>query len=192
MEHNIFQILAKVIRLIPGLRNTTVLKAPAPFKGMKEIAFFNDTRVVMGETPSANTNASARGLAKVAAMMASGGQWGGREYLTEDAWKAMHAEPVEADMSFVSTNFTQGGVALFSESSGKLGKSEQGLNTGREGFYGWLGLGGSIFQWHPQSRIGFGYVPTSLNVFDFLNERGKSYQAEVLRCVERIRSNTAG
>jgi len=55
------------------------------------------------------------------------------------------------------------------------------LNQGREGFFGWMGLGGSIFQWHPERRIGFAYVPTSLNLLDIVNERGKGYQAEVLR-----------
>jgi hypothetical protein len=60
------------------------------------------------------------------------------------------------------------------------------FNEGRQGFYGWMGLGGSIFQWHPEHKIGFGYVPTSLNVIDIMNERGKGYQAEVLNCVENI------
>ena len=46
--------------------------------------------------------------------------------------------------------------------------------------------GGSIFQWHPGHEIGFGYVPTSLHVLDFLNERGKTYQAGVLSCVEKL------
>ena len=191
MEHNIFQILAKVIRLIPGIRNATVRKAPPPFKGMKKIASFSEPRIAMGETPSANTNSNARGLAKIAAMMAAGGTWDGKEYLTADAWRAMHAEPHEGDMGFVTTSFTQGGVALFTEEAGKIGQSEQGLNTGREGFYGWLGLGGSIFQWHPSIQIGFGYVPTSLNVLDLVNERGKGYQAEVLRCVAKLGHNTA-
>jgi hypothetical protein len=50
-----------------------------------------------------------------------------------------------------------------------------------------MGLGGSIFQWHPQYNIGFGYVPTSLNVLDIVNERGKAYQAEILRCIEKIK-----
>ena len=59
-------------------------------------------------------------------------------------------------------------------------------DAGGEGFYGSMGLGGSIFQWHPGHEIGFGYVPTSLHVLDFLNERGKTYQAEVLGCVEKL------
>ncbi|TFG59250.1 MAG: class A beta-lactamase-related serine hydrolase [Nitrospirales bacterium] len=186
MEYNIFQILGKLIRMIPAIRNSTIGGAPPPIRGMRKIAFFNEPAVAMGETPSANTNSCARGLAKIAAMMAAGGKWAGTEYLNDEAWKAMHEDPLEADMGFVTTNFTQGGVALFTESTEKSTKIDKGLNTGREGFYGWMGLGGSIFQWHPQYRIGFGYVPTSLNVLDLVNERGKAYQAAVLRCIETM------
>ena len=48
-------------------------------------------------------------------------------------------------------------------------------------------FGGSIFQWHPEREIGFAFVPTALHVLDILNERWKVYQADVLRCVERLR-----
>jgi CubicO group peptidase (beta-lactamase class C family) len=187
MELNIFQLIAKIFRLIPGIKNATVRRAPPPFRGMKKIGFFNEPVVAMGETPSANTNSTARGLAKIAAMMAAGGTWAGREYLNDHAWKALHDAPLDADMGVMSTCFTQGGVALFHETSGKSTLLEQGLNDGREGYYGWMGLGGSLFQWHPQYKIGFGYVPTSLNVLDLVNERGKAYQAEVVRCIEQLR-----
>lgn len=63
--------------------------------------------------------------------------------------------------------------------------SVMGALEGREGFYGWMGLGVSVFQWHPELDIGFAFVPTSLHVLDFLNERGKRYQAEILKCVSR-------
>lgn len=188
MEFNIFQILGRLLRLIPAIRKSTVNKAPPPYKGMRRIDFFNEPSVVMGETPSANANCSARGLAKIAAMMAAGGKWAGREYITEDAWKALHDKPVVADMGFATTNFTQGGVALFTEVTPASTSMEKALNKGREGFYGWMGLGGSLFQWHPKYRIGFGYVPTSLNVLDLVNERGKTYQAEVLSCVENLKT----
>jgi len=186
IELNIFQILGKLIRLIPAVRNSTIGRAPPPFKGMKRITFFNEPTIAMGETPSANANCSARGLAKVAAMMAAGGKWAGTEYMNEEAWNALHKDPLEADMGFVTTSFTQGGVAQFTEATQKSSRIEKALNNGREGFYGWMGLGGSLFQWHPHFKIGFGYVPTSLNVLDLVNERGKAYQAEVLNCLERM------
>ena len=168
------------------MRNATIRSAPPPFKGMDKIAFFNEPAIAMGETPSANANCSARGLAKIAAMMAAGGRWAGTEYINDEAWSALHKDPLEADMGFVTTSFTQGGIALFTEATQNSSRIEKALNTGREGFYGWMGLGGSLFQWHPQFKIGFGYVPTSLNVLDLVNERGKAYQTEVVKCVERM------
>jgi len=186
IELNIFQILGKLIRLIPAIRNTTIRRAPPPFKGMNRITFFNEPTIAMGETPSANANCSARGLAKIAGMLAAGGKWAGREYINEEAWSALHKDPLEADMGFVTTSFTQGGIARFTAATQNSSRIEKALNSGREGFYGWMGLGGSLFQWHPQLKIGFGYVPTSLNVLDLVNERGKAYQAEVIKCVERM------
>ncbi|MFT4519795.1 MAG: CubicO group peptidase (beta-lactamase class C family) [Halioglobus sp.] len=187
IESNIFQLIAKIIRLIPALRGGSRPKPPAPFRGMRKIEFFNEPVIAMGETPSANTNSTARGLAKVAAMMAAQGKWDGKDYLTDTAWAALHEDPITADMGgLMTTNFTQGGVALFSEPAVGSSKLVRGLNEGREGFYGWMGLGGSLFQWHPEHNIGFGYVPTSLNVLDLVNERGKAYQAEVVRCIERL------
>ncbi|MBL4680931.1 MAG: hypothetical protein JKY88_09430 [Pseudomonadales bacterium] len=119
-------------------------------------------------------------------MMAAGGTWDEKEYFSSEAWAALHEGPVKADMGFVTTTFTQGGLALFTECDQNSTQLDRAINTGREGFYGWMGLGGSLFQWHPKHKIGFAYVPTSLNVIDIVNERGKAYQTEVLKCVADI------
>ncbi len=184
ITHSAFRTLARLLRILPSLRHSTTRGAPPPWKGMKEIVFFNEPLVARGETPSAAANGSARGLAKVASMMASGGQDGGNTYLEAAGWKAMHADPMEAEMGFGTTNFTQGGVNLFTEANAGSSRPFREFNVGREGFVGWMGLGGSIFQWHPDHEIGFAFVPTSLHVLDILNERGKKYQAEVLRCIK--------
>ena len=140
----------------------------------------------MGETPSANANCSARGLAKIAAMMSAGGKLDGKQYLSDQAWKALHDKPIEANMGgLFKTRFTQGGVNQFVECTPSSSTMEREFNQGREGFYGWVGLGGSIFQWHPELDIGFAFIPTSLHVLDFFNERGKVYQTEVLSCIAR-------
>ena len=183
VKDNIFQLSGKLFKLIPALRGGTTAGAPAPFVGMENIEAFNDVAIVMGETPSANAHCSARGLAQIAALMAKGGSWEGNEFLSETAWKAMHDDPIQSDMG-LRTTFTQGGVALFREITEEASKLDRALNQGREGFYGWMGLGGSIFQWHPEEKIGFGFVPTSLHVLDILNERGKVYQTEVLNCLK--------
>ena len=188
MEHNALHTIGRLVKILPKMRKGTTSGSPPPFVGMDRIAFFNDPSVAMGETPSANANCSARGLAKIAAMMSQGGSFEGNEIINEHAWQSMHAAPIESDMGFGTTTFTQGGVAKFPETSPQSTKMSRAFNEGRQGFYGWMGLGGSIFQWHPEHKIGFGYVPTSLNVIDIMNERGKGYQAEVLNCVEKIRS----
>lgn len=186
IQHHFFQILERILLVLPGLRHATTRGAPPAYKGMKGIGFFNERSVAMGETPSAGAKCSARGLAKLAAAMAARGRFAEREVVSEAGWKAMHDAPVEAFMGFAPTAFTQGGVNRFREVGPNATALERAFNTGREGFYGWMGLGGSIFQWHPGQEIGFAFVPTALHVIDILNERGKVYQAEVLRCVERL------
>jgi CubicO group peptidase (beta-lactamase class C family) len=186
VTHGVLQIIGRLIRFFMRSRHGTTGGAPAPFKGWKGIDFFNERAVAMGETPSAASNCSARGLAKIAAMMSAGGKWDGKEFLTTEAWSALHDDPIAADMGFSPTIFTQGGVNQFVEVNDQSSAIDRAFNVGREGFYGWMGLGGSIFQWNPKHQIGFGFVPTSLHVVDIVNERGKTYQAEVLRCVEKL------
>lgn len=181
VSESFFHLSGKLLRLVPSARGVSQSKAPPPFLGLDTINAFNEPRIAMGESSSANAHGSARGLAKIASIMANGGTSGGVTLMSDTAWRAMHAEPVRSSMG-IHTNFTQGGVAHFGGGpySSML---DRALNEGREGFYGWMGLGGSIFQWHPALKVGFAFVPTSLHVLDFLNERGKAYQAQVLRCL---------
>lgn len=184
--HNIFQIARRLVRVLPGVFKARKTGAPPPIAGTTMLGYFNEADFAMGETPSANANCSARGLAKLAAMLAAGGAIEGRQVLTAEAWRALHENPVEAPLgSLLNTRFTQGGVDWFKPCTPASPRIEREFNEGREGFYGWMGFGGSIFQWHPELDIGFAFVPTSLHVLDFLNERGKRYQAEVLACAVR-------
>lgn len=180
MERNIFELSHYLLGILPSLRNRSRKKPPLPFKDMQGIGSFNDAAIAMGETPSAAASGSARGLAKIAGMMAMGGRWQDQTYLNNTGWQALHDHPVVDDMGFVAPYFTQGGLAALGRLPSKPSKRDIGLNQGREGFFGWMGLGGSIFQWHPEYQLGFAYVPTSLNVLDLVNERGKTYQAELL------------
>lgn len=191
--HNIFQLVGRLARLLPALLKARKSPAPPPLVGLAGLDFFNEAPFSRGETPSANATCSARGLAKLAAVMAAGGSWDGREYLGEHAWQALHALPLRADMGgVIPTRFTQGGVDSFIPCEPGSSRLERDFTVGREGFYGWMGLGGSIFQWHPQLEIGFAFVPTSLHVLDFLNERGKRYQAEVLKCAAAMAVRDGG
>ena len=185
--HNFWELSRRMVTMAPaGMRNRKDGPQP-PFSGHATMDFFKTPHWVKGETPSANANCSARGLAKLAAMMAAHGVWDGQQYITPDAWQAMHDKPLEAKLgTLLTTRFTQGGVDQYLPTSAGSHRLVRAFNEGREGFYGWMGLGGSIFQWHPQLDIGFAFVPTCLHVLDLLNERGKRYQAEVLKCAQQL------
>ena len=183
MEMNLFQAAGKINALRAGMKQRTAKKLPDPIEGMKKISAFDLPDIASGEIPSAGAKCSARGLARLAAAMANGGRFRETQILSPEAYAALHDQPVDREMISMNTCFTQGGLAKFSNPGDAGSKMERGLNEGREGFYGWMGLGGSIFQWHPEKRIGFAYVPTSLNLLDVVNERGKAYQREVANCL---------
>ena len=94
--------------------------------------------------------------------------------LSPSAWQEMHNFPTEGSTFGMKTNFTQGGVNKFEEEGG------------RDGYYGWFGYGGSVFQWHPDLRIGFGYTPTLLHWQDATNSIGRNFQQEVVKCVQNL------
>jgi len=128
-----------------------------------------------GETSSANGNCSARGLAKLAAVMANQGTLGELTLLSNKAWQALHSGATKATWMGFETNFTQGGVSKFEEEGG------------RDGYYGWFGYGGSVFQWHPDLNIGFGYTPALLHWEDWTNSIGTNLQQEVVKCVQKLK-----
>ena len=58
-------------------------------QGLKKV---NDAAWRMGEIPSSNFHASARGLGKLAGCMANGGRFKGKVLLSEEGYEALHAE----------------------------------------------------------------------------------------------------
>ena len=184
IELNIGQMCTRLIQLAMAMRDRTNKGAPRPLTGSVTLSLFDSPTFCKGETPSAGAKCSARGLAKLAAALANGGVLQKHRVLSEAAHTELHAKPIKRDMTFMNTTFSQGGVALFPQSDSKDSQWDTQLNCGREGYAGWLGLGGSIFQWHLEHKIGFAYVPTSLHVLDLVNERGKAYQAEAIKCVK--------
>ena len=81
------------------------------------------------------------------------------------------------------TNFTQGGVNVYTLDENSTG-DEKIVAQDRLGFVGWAGLGGSVFQWHPELKIGFAFVPTCLHWFDVANLRGGRLQKLVVDCID--------
>ena len=85
------------------------------------------------------------------------------------------------------TQFTQGGVNKFVDYEDDI-LSERVFKSGRDGFVGWLGFGGSVMMWHPSRNIGFGYTVSLLTWWDLVNTNGRKLQKEVVKCVESQRS----
>ena len=164
------ELFARGRRILPAVRRPVFLKTN-PLMKEEGFGVFDSAGWLQAQTPSAGAKCSARGLAKLAAVIANGGSALGNQLLTESGCAALHAEPIERKMTIMDNRFTQAGLALFDDADGAKGPLEAGMNCGRDGFYGWMGLGGSVFQWHPQKRIGFAYVPTALNPIDLFNER---------------------
>ena len=87
-----------------------------------------------------------------------------------------------------ATHFSQGGVNQYRLKSFPFSDTKtftrEGdlLCKGRAGFFGWMGLGGSCFQWNPDLKIGFAFVPTELEM-DLTNMRGGLLQEAVVRVI---------
>ena len=48
-------------------------------------------------------------------------------------------------------------------------------------------MGGSVFQWHRDLGIGFGFTCTQLHTYDLVNTRGAKLQAKVVECVKKMK-----
>merc|ERR1711935_355695 len=143
-------------------------------------SLFASKTIRMGECPSSNGNSSARGLASVASVMANRGEINGVKLLSKPGWEEMHSD---LTLDFLmgpgfDALFTKGGVAYFPEQDKFNGK-----NNARKGFYGWIGYGGCVFQWHPDLNIGFAYTPTLLEWFVLDCQKAARLQEEVVKCV---------
>ena len=126
-----------------------VVWSSVPFKvggQNSDFSTVNDEKVRKAEMPSVCANASAQGLAKLAAFMANKGELG-KERMMSD-YVAGHARCDKGCMAVGG----RGHDALLP------GRGHQvpvcGLGCGRDVFWGWLGYGGYVFQWHPCMRIG--------------------------------------
>ena len=49
------------------------------------------------------------------------------------------------------------------------------------------GYGGSVFQWHPELKIGFAYAPSLLCWHDMTNNKGALLQQQVVKCVTDLK-----
>ena len=110
--------------------------------------------------------------------------------MSNEAWSELHAEPKIAEVMHqpegpVRSNFTKGGMNYFTKFEYKNIHESDEMYKNRDGYYGWYGYGGSIFQWHPDLRIGFAFVPTLLQTFENQPKRGAVLQNLVKECAEK-------
>jgi len=133
-------------------------------RGEKEIEGFlpniNDDVLRMAEHPSGCSLSSARGIARLGAFMANRGTYDGNTLMSEATWEEFHSEPiVQCEVPFGQRSaFTKGGVSQFGLAGvvgtptieelympGISDRTENMLHSARPGWYGWAGLGGSVF-----------------------------------------------
>jgi hypothetical protein len=50
-----------------------------------------------------------------------------------------------------------------------------------------MGMGGSVFQWHPDLEIGFGFALNQMFWFDIVNIKAAYLQKEVADCAAKLR-----
>ena len=132
------------------------------------------------ETTSAFVKANAKGCAKLASILANGGE----DLISKKTWNEMHSEPKQEVMfdaggGTIRSNFTKGGVNYFTKFD-DANVGEDHFYSNHSGFYGWMGYGGSVLQWNPDKKIGFAFIPTYLDVMNQL--RGGEVQKLVVDC----------
>ncbi|CAG8729541.1 35518_t:CDS:1, partial [Racocetra persica] len=137
---------------------------------------WNKFEMLQYEGPSYNGVTNSRSMAKLAAMMANGGQPlpGSKEppLFKKSTFDLLtKIDKTEHDLALYETiTMAYGGVGKF-----KLGDFELGL-------WGWGGSGGSMFLWSPEYNVGFGYC---MNAFH-TSLLGDHRSLEILKTIENI------
>merc|ERR1719469_476843 len=146
-------------------------------KRPNDLAFmFNTPECQRCEIPSANGHASARALALVAEVLAEGGTLPpGADERCPQGLSLLSREGFAEANGGLDTKKMFGIDFVF----GNAGWCDFG--PGREGFVGWMGMGGSVLQWHPQERIGFGYAMNLMEPIPW-NARALNLQTLVRSC----------
>lgn len=138
------------------------------------------------EYPSAGMQANARSMAKINALMANKGSFGGTRLLSEEAVLAsMQGGESAVDETYgLECAFTQGGFADFGSMREACGVNlDEAVAKPRRGFIGSAGKGGSLSMWDPSRRLAVAYVPTGLHNTFVHGERDMAIVAALHACV---------
>ena len=180
----------KLMRRMRRKKKESSVKRPPATEDMDKIKAndfiptFNKEIIRRGEVPSGNGCCSARGMAKLGACIVNAGEWNGVSILGPKTVEALHDKPLKrVDYNSDMINeFTQGGVNYYCGYDDDKSRDRR-EKCGREGFHGWMGFGGSVFQWHRELGISFAYAPTLVCWYDLQNVRGGKLQEAVVECV---------
>lgn len=146
---------------------------------MEVTELFNHPSVRNCEAPSANMHASARALAKVAAVMAGQGSAHGVTLMSPETVEKSHEvndEDIKMDSVLnAQTKFNRGGWNVFDSDR---------IAHHRFGMVGWFGIGGSVMMWHRNMNIGFGWA-NSLMVPDISGPNAAAVQNAITLCAMR-------
>jgi len=173
VEASFFYMCSKIYKFAMMMKNSK------PVIEKFDVMEFNLPELRRSEYPSANGNCSARGLAKLGSYMANKGKDGdGNTLMNENAWEALHDESTE-DFIILEhkVGMTKGGLGDFDN------------HDDRKGYFGWMGYGGSAFQWHPELGIGFAYTCTLLFPISVFNAKAAEFQQEVSKCAKNLATN---
>ena len=84
--------------------------------------------------------------------MANKGSFQEKQLMSEQVWEEMHSEPVMYPKLMLGRGdirniFTKGGFCKYAAEcmEGEPTPGETQVFENRDGFYGWMGLGGSVF-----------------------------------------------
>lgn len=122
--------------------------------GFSGAHWVNTARWREAEVPSTNGHANARGIARIYAALADGGEIGGVRILSADALALATTEQVNGP-DLINQRPSRFGIGF------QLTQPERPLGPNR-GAFGHFGAGGSLGFCDPEARIAFGYVTNDM------------------------------
>lgn len=122
----------------------------------------------LAELSSANIHASARGLATIGNAILQPGT-----LISKEGLEKANSDIIEKRMfhGLFNSHFSNAGWNHFKEK--------------RFGFIGWVGLGGSVMQWHPKHKCSFAYTMNMMEISPTC-ERARALQKTLIQCLKKI------
>lgn len=148
-----------------------------PYLGLKSHAFLNQPRYQQMELPWMNGVMSARGLASIYGMLACGGAWKGKTYLSEAT-----LAPLARRQSWSAQDAIVGKPIGFSQG---FMKEETHLYSPHTETFGHTGLGGSVGLADPKNALSIGYVMNQMD-WRLRSPRALSLCQTLYRCVSAL------